>query len=109
MRLYGHNKKTESGYFESTIISQKDLMVQTNMPRFVREKDTISISAKVVNMTNDTKSGIAMLMLFDATNMKAIDSIALNPNNIRNFDCKPKESVPVTWKITIPEGCGFTV
>ncbi|HRZ32504.1 MAG TPA: MG2 domain-containing protein [Flavobacterium sp.] len=104
LRLYGHNKKTESGYFESTIISQKDLMVQTNMPRFVREKDTISISAKVVNMTNDTKSGIAMLMLFDATNMKAIDSIALNPNNIRNFDCKPKESVPVTWKITIPEG-----
>ncbi|GGD32077.1 alpha-2-macroglobulin family protein [Flavobacterium orientale] len=104
LRLYGHNKKAEAGYFESTIISQKDVMVQTNMPRFVREKDTISISAKVVNMTNETKSGIAMLMLFDASNMKAVDSITLNTSNLRNFDCKPKESVPVTWKITIPEG-----
>lgn len=104
LRLYGHNKKAESGYFESSIISQKDLMVQTNMPRFVREKDTISISAKVVNMTNETKSGIAMLMLFDATTMKAIDSITLNTDNTRNFDCKPKESVQLTWRISIPEG-----
>lgn len=104
LRLYGHNKRAESGYFESTIISQKDVMVQTNMPRFVREKDTISISAKVVNMTPETKSGIAILMLFDATNMKTIDSIVLNTNNTRNFNCKPKESVPVTWKIAIPEG-----
>lgn len=104
LRLYGHNKKAETGYFESNILSQKDVMVQTNMPRFVREKDTISISAKVVNMTNETKSGIAMLMVFDATTMKAIDSITINTNNTRNFDCKPKESVPVTWKITIPEG-----
>lgn len=104
LRLFGHNKKAETGYFESNIISQKDVMIQTNMPRFVREKDTITISAKVVNMTLETKSGMAMLMLYDAVNMKAIDSISLNTNNIKEFHCKPKESVPVSWKITIPEG-----
>ena len=104
LRLYAHNKKAETGYFESSVISQKDVMIQTNMPRFVRENDTINISAKVVNMTNETKSGIAMLLLYDASTMKTIDSIALNSNNTRNFSCKPKESVPVNWKITIPEG-----
>ncbi|WP_264548196.1 MG2 domain-containing protein [Flavobacterium sp. N2820] len=104
LRLYAHNKKAETGYFESSVISQKDVMIQTNMPRFVRENDTINISAKVINMTNETKSGIAMLLLYDASTMKIIDSIALNFNNTRNFSCKPKESVPVNWKITIPEG-----
>ena len=104
LRLYAHNKKAETGYFESIIISQKDVMVQTNMPRFLRENDTINISAKVVNMTNETKSGIAMLLLYDASTMKPVDSIALNSKNTRNFSCKPKESVPVNWKITIPEG-----
>ncbi|MFY0482086.1 MG2 domain-containing protein [Flavobacterium sp. PLA-1-15] len=103
LRLYAHNKKAETGYFQSEIISQKDVMVQTNMPRFVREKDTITISAKVVNMTNEAKSGLAMLMLYDATNMKPIDSISLNTQNTRNFTCKPKESVPVNWTIAIPE------
>jgi len=104
LRLYAHNRKAETGYFQADVISQKDVMVQTNMPRFVREKDTINISAKVVNMTNESKSGIAMLMLYDATNMKPIDSISINTQNTRNFICKPKESVALNWMITIPEG-----
>ena len=104
LRLFAHNKKAEVGYFEASIISQKDVMVQTNMPRFVREKDTINISAKVVNMTNETKSGIAMLLLYDASTMQVIDSIAMNSENVRNFSCKPKESVPVNWTLSIPEG-----
>lgn len=105
LRLFAHNKSYETGYLESSIISQKDVMIQTNMPRFVRETDTISISAKVVNMTNETKSGMAMLLLFDAGNNTPVDSIALNSDNIKNFICKPKESVPVNWTISIPENC----
>ncbi|WP_338378130.1 alpha-2-macroglobulin family protein [uncultured Flavobacterium sp.] len=104
LRLFAHNKNAEVGQFESEIISQKDVMVQTNMPRFVREKDQIKISAKVVNMTLETKSGIAMLQLFDASTNKVIDEICANKNNVKNFSCKAKESVPVEWLINIPEG-----
>lgn len=104
LRLHAHNKKAETGYFQADVISQKDIMVQTNMPRFVREKDTINISAKVVNMTGEPKSGIAMLLLYEAANMKPIDSISINTQNTRNFICKPRESVAVNWMIAIPEG-----
>ena len=104
LRLFGHNKNIESGYFESSIISQKDVMIQTNMPRFVREKDEITLTAKVVNLTNKIKSGNAMLLLFDATTMQPIDVIANNSSNVKAFNCKSKESVPVSWTVTIPEG-----
>ena len=104
LRLFAHNKKVEVGYFQSEIIAQKEVMIMPNMPRFVREKDTIVISAKVVNMTNEGKSGVAMLLLYNATTMKTIDAITLNTKNSRNFICKPKESVPVNWTITIPDG-----
>jgi TonB-dependent SusC/RagA subfamily outer membrane receptor len=104
LRLFAHNKNAEVGAFETKIISQKEVMVQTNMPRFVREKDEIKISAKVVNMTLESKYGIAMLQLFDAATNTIIDEICANKNNIKNFICKPKESVPVEWIIQIPEG-----
>jgi TonB-dependent SusC/RagA subfamily outer membrane receptor len=103
LRLFAHNKKAETGYFETKILSQKEVMIQTNMPRFVREKDTINISAKVVNMTNETKSGVAILMLYDATTMQLIDEISMNIDNVKKFNCKPKESTLVNWTVTIPE------
>lgn len=103
LRLLGHNNQGDSGYLESKIIAQKEVMLQTNMPRFVREKDEITLTAKVANLTNKVKTGNAMLILFDATSMNPIDSIAANKTNIKSFSCKPKESVAVSWTIKIPE------
>lgn len=104
LRLFGHNKQAETGYFQTDIISQKDIMVMPNMPRFVREKDVINLTTKIVNMTNEIKSGNAILLLFDAATNTAIDSITMNASNVKVFNCKPKESVVVNWTITIPEG-----
>ncbi|WP_026976987.1 MG2 domain-containing protein [Flavobacterium tegetincola] len=104
LRLFGHNKKAETGYFQTDIISQKDIMVMPNMPRFVREKDEIQFATKVVNMTNETKSGNAILLLFDAATNTAIDSITMNSDNMKVFNCKAKESVVVKWNVSIPEG-----
>lgn len=104
LRMFAHNKKTETGYFQTDVISQKDLMVMPNMPRFVREKDVINLATKVVNMTNETKSGNAVLLLFDMATNKAIDTLTMNTNNVKIFHCKPKQSVVINWTITIPDG-----
>jgi TonB-dependent SusC/RagA subfamily outer membrane receptor len=104
LRILAHNKKAISGYFENTFITQKDLMVVPNMPRFLRESDTITIMAKVTNMTSDPKTGSALLQLFDAVTMQPVDEQMLNTANMKPFTIAAKGSTTVSWTIAVPVG-----
>jgi TonB-dependent SusC/RagA subfamily outer membrane receptor len=104
LRLLAHNKNAVSGYLEKSVVTQKELMVLPNFPRFFREKDTILISAKISNMTDEAKTGIAMLQFFDAVTMKPVDAAMLNVENTKNFAINPFGNTTATWTITIPEG-----
>jgi hypothetical protein len=104
LRLFAHNKKGVSGYLEKIIVTQKDLMVIPNFPRFFREKDSIQIISKIANMTNEPKTGIAVLQLFDATTMESIDSKMLNTKSLKNYSIPAFGNTNVSWNIYIPEG-----
>jgi len=104
LRILAHNKKATTGYLESSIITQKDLMILPNMPRFLREKDTIVVTSKITNITPEAKTGIAMLQLFDAVTMEAIDAKMLNASNTKDFSIKPNGNTTVSWKIYVPKG-----
>lgn len=43
------------GTFRHTILSQKELMVQPLLPRFLRQGDTVRVPAKVSNLTDSTQ------------------------------------------------------
>lgn len=104
LRLLAHNKEAVSDYLEKSVITQKELMVTPNFPRFFREKDSIVITAKVANITNKAKTGIAVLQLFDATTMQPIDAKMENANIVKNFKIASFGNTTVSWKIYIPEG-----
>jgi len=104
LRLFGLNKKGETGYFETTAITQKQLMIQTNMPRFFREKDTIVIRAKVANLTSELKEGLAILQLFDGVTGQEIKSVFVDKEATKTFRSRTAESTSLEWKIFIPEG-----
>ena len=104
LRLLAHNKDAVSGYLEKSVITQKELMVSPNFPRFFREKDTIVISAKISNVTAGAKTGIASLQFFDAVTMQPIDAEMLNAKNIKNFTVAAFGNTTATWTISIPEG-----
>jgi uncharacterized protein YfaS (alpha-2-macroglobulin family) len=103
LRLLAHNKDAVSGYLEKSVVTQKELMVLPNFPRFLREKDTIVISTKISNITSEAKTGIAILQFFDATTMQPIDAKMLNTDNVKNFSVGALGNTTATWTIAIPE------
>lgn len=99
-RMLSHTKSAVSGYFESVVTTQKDLMIEPNMPRFVRETDTIIIKAKVSNLSNEIHNGMAMLQL---TNINDNSNIKIN-DDVKQFKTNPKGSETLSWKVVIPKG-----
>lgn len=101
LRLFAHNKDAVTGYLQSIVTTQKDLMAIPNFPRFFREKDTIWVSAKISNLTAEAKTGVATLSLSDAATMGAVNAIA--DGSTKNFRVAPFSSTAVKWKIVVPE------
>jgi len=99
-----HSKDLKTASFEKEILTQKDLMVIANPPRFFREGDTINFSAKVVGLTDEEFSGKAEVQFFDALTMKPIDDILQHKLSKITFKVKKGNSQNIEWKISVPEG-----
>ncbi|MBI4649219.1 MAG: hypothetical protein HY738_22145, partial [Bacteroidia bacterium] len=89
---------------EKELITQKDLMVMPNMPRFFRENDKLFVSSKITNVSEKDLSGNSQLMLFDALTMKPVDAELKNSNSSKPFTVPKGQSTNIKWELTIPEG-----
>ncbi len=54
---FAHDRELRSGFLSDKVITAKDLMVEPNPPRFVREGDTVEFTAKVSNQTTTPQTG----------------------------------------------------
>ncbi len=99
-----HTKNLKIGTTTNTVVTQKDLMIVPNPPRFFREGDKIEFTAKVSNLTEKVMNGTAKLELFDAISMKSVDHLLDNTKGSLNFTANAGQSAPLSWKLTIPKG-----
>ena len=99
-----HTKDLKVGMTEKEIVTQKDLMVFPNAPRFFRESDAIEFTAKVSNLSATTMKGAAVLQLFDALTMQPVDVALENTTFEVPFEAQAGQSSLVTWKLKIPVG-----
>ncbi len=97
-----HTPDLRTGYFETTVRTQKDLMVAPNPPRFLREGDQITFSSKITNLSDKELSGQAKLMLFDAFTMQPVDAEFGNQNATQNITVSKGNSASVSWNLKIP-------
>jgi uncharacterized protein YfaS (alpha-2-macroglobulin family) len=109
MMGFAHTKDLQSGFLLKEVVTQKDLMVVPNPPRFFRDGDKMTFSSKITSLTDSELKGIAKLEFIDAFTGKIV-SDQLHVHNVEsggnsaNFIISPKSSTNVEWEMDIPEG-----
>lgn len=109
LRLMAHTKTLERSIKNLSTITQKELMVLPNAPRFLREGDVIVISSKISNLTEKALNGMAKLELMDGLTGKDISKRLLaSPNtdqwSERSFEVDSLGNTQVSWRLHIPKG-----
>ena len=97
-----HTRDLSFGYSEKTVITQKQLMVQPNPPRFLREGDRMELSTKIVNLTDSELTGQVELQLTDPTNGQTADGIFTNRQPNQYFTVGAGQSAVVSFPLDIP-------
>ncbi len=97
-----HTRDLAFGYSEKTIVTQKQLMVQPNLPRFLREGDKMDLSAKIVNLTDSEMTGQMSLQLTDPTTGETADGWFVNRQPNQYFTVGAHSSEVVNFPVDIP-------
>lgn len=105
LQLLAHTKALEKKMTTLEAVTQKELMVIPNAPRFLREGDQIVISTKIANLTEKGLSGQARIELTDALTGNPINKeILLGNLKETDFNVGAKGNTEVSWTLNIPEG-----
>ena len=103
LQLLAHTKTLESAAKTLEAVTQKELMVVPNAPRFLREGDQITISSKISNLSNTNLSGQAKLELTNALTGEDITSQLVSSSVVENFSVDIQGNTNVSWSLTIPD------
>lgn len=97
-----HTQDLAFGYSEKTVVTQKKLMVQPNVPRFLREGDHMDLPVKVVNMSDSELTGQIELSLIDPTTGETADGWFTNRQPNQYFTVAAGQSAVVSFPLVVP-------
>jgi uncharacterized protein YfaS (alpha-2-macroglobulin family) len=104
MMGFAHTKDLKYGQITKELVTQKELMVQPNPPRFFREGDKMTFSSKVSNLSDKKLEGTAELMFTDPLTGKDITAQLLKSAAQLSFSNAKGQSAPLSWDLEIPFG-----
>ncbi|MEE2937350.1 MAG: alpha-2-macroglobulin family protein [Planctomycetota bacterium] len=104
---FAHDNQLRSGLLTGTTVTAKDLMVQPNPPRFLREGDVIEFTVKVSNQSPTRQTGTVRLSFNDARTGDAVDEALGNVDRDRGFEIPAGESRSFAWRLHVPDGMGY--
>ena len=87
-----------TGHLQKQLVTRKQLMIQPNMPRFLREGDTATLLAKVINLTDSTLP-VQVDFSFEFPSNSQFSIF-----NSQFVDLPPHATLPVAFTVTVPVG-----
>lgn len=104
---FAHDRQLRSGMLTGETVTAKDLMVQPNPPRFLREGDVVEFTVKVTNKATAPVKGKVRLEFTDAASLESADAALGNQTPEQDLDLPASESRTYSWRITVPDGQSF--
>ena len=88
-----HTKDMHYGSLTDETVAQKDVMIQPNVPRFIREGDESAISARIINTGEQSLMGKAVLRFLDP------ETSAVVFEQTQDVSLAPGSTTPVTFEV----------
>jgi len=104
---FAHTADLSGGLITDTAVTSKELMVQPNPPRTLREGDEIEFTVKVSNQSATVQTGTVALTFSDARTGDDVNAKIDNTDNRQSFEIPAGQSKTFSWPIRIPDGLGF--
>ncbi len=106
---FAHDRELRAGLLTDSVITAKDLMVQPNPPRFLREGDRLVFTVRVSNRSESRQQGSVRLSFTDARTGDTVNDKLNNTQTDQTFDVPAKESRTYAWQIDVPDTAGILV
>ncbi|MGB4850655.1 MAG: alpha-2-macroglobulin family protein [Saprospiraceae bacterium] len=98
-----HTKDLAFGLAQAETVTQKQLMVFPNPPRFFREGDTIAFQIKATNLTTQIQTGSAQLKIVDAFTDEDVSAQWKIGNSNQQLKIGAGLSTPLSWTLQVPK------
>ena len=102
LQTLAHTKDLAFGLSQKELVTQKELMVQPNAPRFLRQGDHMEFTTKIVNLSDKELTGQVQLELIDATTNQSVDGWFMNTFPNQFFTVAAGQSEAVNFPIQVP-------
>ncbi|TWU07563.1 alpha-2-macroglobulin family protein [Stieleria varia] len=106
---FAHDNDLSAGLLTGSTVTQKDIMVQPNPPRFLRDGDQLEFTVKVSNLSPTRQTGTVRLSFLDARTEESIDDQIANRDSDQDFAIPAGSSETFSWKISIPDGTPWLI
>jgi len=100
---FATTKDLKYGLATNSLVTQKDLMLNPNPPRFYRQGDKMVFPVKISNISDKKLEGEIRLEFFDALTNEKVNILSKKELETKGFSIDAGKNTLESWAIEIPE------